>query len=151
MIDPIDHDVRFAAADAEYDKGDYAGAFALFLSLAEAGDVSAMTRVAVMYGAGEGVPQDHSQSMFWDARAFDLGSVIAAFNLGVTHRNVGNLPDAVQWFERALQAGDGEAGLELAQMHVGDAATARRYLHRALASQLCDESREQIEGMLRAP
>ena len=47
-------DDRFAEAVRLYDEGLFVEALAAFLSLAEQGDHSSMTRVAIMYGAGEG-------------------------------------------------------------------------------------------------
>ena len=45
---------------AAYDRGDYATAFEEFRPLAEQGNDDAQFNLGVMYGNGQGVPQDYA-------------------------------------------------------------------------------------------
>lgn len=143
-------DDRFAQADRLYEEGLFTEAFAAFLSLAEQGDTSAMTRVAIMYGTGEGVARSFEDSIKWDMRAAELGDVTGLFNLGVSYKTEGDIRESRRWFEKALAAGDGEAALELAKLSLEeDAEKAAAYLHRALQNgDLCEASREEAEHLL---
>ena len=46
---------------AAYDRGDYATAFEEFRPLAEQGNDDAQFNLGVMYGNGQGVPQDYAE------------------------------------------------------------------------------------------
>jgi TPR repeat protein len=83
-------DDQFLLADAAYERGDSEGAFAKFLQLAEDGDLNGMSRVACMYGDGEGTRRSREKSLEWDSRAAALGSMTSMFNLGITYRNAGD-------------------------------------------------------------
>jgi TPR repeat protein len=153
MIDDIiANEGRFARACRLYDEGHYKLAFEEFLALAEHGDTSAMTRIALMYDAGEGVSRDVEESIKWDMKAAELGDVTGLINLGISYRNRGDVRRARKWLEEALQAGDGEAALELAKMYlVSDLETdrVRAYLGIVLQSDsICESSRDEAEQLL---
>lgn len=114
----MDNDELFRQADEQYDLGNLEGAFKLFLEAAEQGDISAMSRLAMMYGAGEGAPQDVEKSIEWDLKSIELGDSISMLNLGITYRMKGDILKTKYWFERALAAGDGEAALQLAKLYM---------------------------------
>lgn len=143
---------QFAKADQLFKDGDYRAAFKLFLSLAKMGDASAMTRVALMCGEGQGAEYSFEESLKWDMKAAEAGNPIALLNLGITYRRHGDAKRAREWFEKALQGGDGEAALELAKMYmISDLETPRvkNYLQVALASKnMCEASREEAERLL---
>lgn len=147
-------DQLFIAADAAHDAGDYATALRLFREAAALGDAHAMSRIACMYDNGEGVHRDVTMSIAWDLKAIGLGNVTSMLNLAVTYRRLGDIRTARDWFERALEAGDGSAALELAKLYSVsekevDAVTA--YLRRALASDdLSPADRDEAQEMLAA-
>ena len=62
----------FEDALAAYKRKDYASAFSLFRSLAEAGDARAQDNLGVMYSKGDGVPQDYAEAVKWHRRAAEL-------------------------------------------------------------------------------
>ena len=103
-------DLLFNQADLEYNNDNFEKAFELFLKAAENGDDSAMDRIASMYDAGEGVDYDFDKAIY--------GSVTSLYNLGVSYRSKGNVLEAKHWFEKALAAGDFDAALELAKLHM---------------------------------
>lgn len=106
----------FAAADALYHSGHYEVAFEMFQKLADAGDVPAMERLAVMYGAGQGVAKDTWTSIAWDEKAAECGSVVACASLGRSYLRVGDPLTAKRWFETAVSRGHEDALLDLAKL-----------------------------------
>lgn len=70
--------------NAVYDSGDYESAFAIFLSLAEAGNVHAQVMVGGMYRIGEGTPASLDQSLYWYGVAAEAGNIVALNNLAHT-------------------------------------------------------------------
>jgi TPR repeat protein len=106
----------FLRADHLEDRGRAREAFRLFLRLAEQGHVASMTRVATSYFSGHGAPKNIRRCLWWEIRAARLGDPVAAFNLGVTYRRLGNVAQEEFWFRRALAEGEGGAGLELAKL-----------------------------------
>ena len=53
------------AANAAYDRKDYATALRAYQSLAAQGDAAAQYNLGVMYGQGQGVPQDYVTAHMW--------------------------------------------------------------------------------------
>lgn len=139
-------------ATAAYERGHLNKAFKGFLAGAEAGDVDCMAMVAVMYGAGEGVRIDQQQSIAWDQKAIAAGSTLAFLNIAITYRCMGDMVNAMHWFERALEAGDAEAALQLAKLYMVSAHEServRKYLGMAVASSTAlDETREEARQLL---
>jgi len=106
----------FELADQAYQAGEYEKAFELFSRASENGDSSAMSRLAMMYGDGEGVAYDFDKSVYWDMRAIEEGCLSSMSNLAITYRNHGDAREARKWFEKAYKAGDADAALELAKL-----------------------------------
>ena len=50
--------------------------------LAEDGDAEAQNDLGVMYGNGEGVPQDYKEAVKWYRLAAEQGVAAAQYNLG---------------------------------------------------------------------
>lgn len=148
----INNDEQFAKASQLYDEGKYDEAFEKLLSLAKLGNASAMTRVACMYGEGKGVAYNFEECVEWDKKAAEHGNQIALFNLGISYRNIGDTRCAKHWFEEALQAGDGEAAIELAKMYLISNLEVNRvknYLILALKSDnICEASRDEAKQLL---
>ena len=100
----------FEDALAAYKRKDYASAFSLFRSLAEAGDPRAQDNLGVMYGKGNGVPQDYAESFKWHRRAAEQGFAHAQGNLGVMYAKGDGVPQdyvrAHMWL--SLSASKGE-------------------------------------------
>ena len=111
-------DLLFNQADLEYNNDNFEKAFELFLKAAENGDDSAMDRIASMYDAGEGVDYDFDKAIYWYQKAIEAGSVTSLYNMGISYRSKGNVLEAKHWFEKALAAGDFDAALELAKLHM---------------------------------
>lgn len=145
-------DDQFLLADAAYERGDFEEAFAMFLQLAEGGDLNGMSRVACMYGDGEGTQRSREMSLEWDSKAAALGSTTSMFNLGITYRNAGDSREARRWFERLHADGDGDASLELAKMYMVsdlEGERIRGYLLAALrSSNVCEASIEEAQELL---
>src|SRR3954467_7507135 len=52
-------------------RGDYAGAFKIWLPFAEAGDPASQFNIALLYSTGRGVPQDMILASWWYRMAAD--------------------------------------------------------------------------------
>lgn len=100
--------------------GDYAGAMAHWLPLAEAGDRDAQYNVGNLHDRGLGLPEDDLAAIDWYGRAAAQGSVEAMVNLGMLYeagRGVArDMTAAAEWFRRAAEAGN-----SLAQFKLGEA------------------------------
>lgn len=111
----------FDDAVAAYKRGDYAAAAAEFERLAAAGDPFAMNNLGLMYGRGQGVPQDFAAARAWYVKAVDRGHAGAMNNLGVMYeRGQGAVKDyatAAEWYRRAAAMGDGNAQFNLAALY----------------------------------
>ena len=90
---------------AAYERGDYATALRLWRPLAEEGDALAQYNLGLMYGKGEGVPQDDAEAVKWYRLAAEQGLANAQNSLGVMYTNGEGVPqDYVQaylWFDLA--------------------------------------------------
>jgi uncharacterized protein len=111
-----DRDTLFKEADDLFEKGEHVEAFELFRMLAECGDSSAMTRLAVIYFCGEGVEKNIDESIKWDIRAIEAGDIAAMTNLAITYASLREFRKARHWFERAVEMGDGDAAFDLAKL-----------------------------------
>ena len=47
-----------------------------------------MSRLALMYGDGEGVAYDFDKSVYWDLKAIEAGCTSSMSNLAITYRNM---------------------------------------------------------------
>ena len=110
-----------AAAQA----GDFATALQEWTPLAEAGDANAQYNLGVMYGRGDGVPQDYAEAVKWYRLAADQGHASAQSNLGVMYGNGDGVPqdyaEAIRWYRLAADQGDADAQYNLGFMYrLGD-------------------------------
>jgi Flp pilus assembly protein TadD len=67
---------------AAYDRGDYAGALAIFSEAAQAGDPEGMYGLGFLYGRGQGVARDDAAAVRWLSQAVAHGHVGAKTSLG---------------------------------------------------------------------
>jgi hypothetical protein len=74
-------------ARAAYQSADYATAYRLFRPLANQGNATAQTNLGVMYGDGQGVPQNYTEALNWFRKAADQGDAGAQYNLGIMYRD----------------------------------------------------------------
>lgn len=100
-------------AEAALAHGDGATAQRIYRSLADRGDVVAMTRLGLMYRAGQGVPRDYREALRWLDRAAALGSAEAQYQMGDMHlRGLGtdqDLLQAARYYSRAAEQGHAKA------------------------------------------
>lgn len=147
-------DDRFNEADDAYNSGNMELAFQLFSRAAEDGDASAMSRLAMMYGDGEGVAYDFDKSVYWDLQAIEAGCISSMSNLAITYRNHGDAREARKWFEKAWEAGDVDAALDLAKLLVvsdKELDQVRTLLKQVVGSkEACPASVEEAQKMLGA-
>jgi len=94
-------------------KGDYATALREWTPLAEQGDAGAQYNLGLMYGNGDGVPQDDKNAMKWYTLAAEQGHASAQTSLGVVYANgYGVQQDYVyahMWFNIAASSGEQNA------------------------------------------
>lgn len=143
----------FLEGDTLYEKGELKKAFEIFLRAATNGDTSSMIRVASMYTCGEGIQCDYDKAIEWELKAAENGDVSALFNLGVTYRIKGDIRQSKSWFEKALQAGDPSAAMELAELYLvsdKEVDTVTFYLKKALdcKEKLCEADIEEANTLL---
>ena len=85
---------------------------------AEQGLATAQYNLGVMYGTGEGVPQDDAEAIRWYRLAAEQGLATAQYNLGVMYDDGLGVPqddaEAIRWYRLAA-----EQGLATAQYNLG--------------------------------
>ena len=92
-----------------WQKGDAAGAVAIWRPLAEAGDADAAFNLGQAYRLGKGVVIDLSQAQSWLERAARKGHVDAQTTLGLLLFQNGNRVSALRWLGLAAEAGEPRA------------------------------------------
>lgn len=92
-----------------WQKGDTAGAVAIWKPLAERGDADAAFNLGQAYRLGKGVPLDLAQSQGWLERAARKGHVDAQTTLGLLLFQNGNRVAAMRWLKGAAEAGEPRA------------------------------------------
>jgi len=99
-----------AAAQA----GDFATALQEWTPLADQGNASAQYNLGIMYGQGQGVPQDDAEAIRWYRLAADQGDASAQYNLGIMYgQGQGVLQDNVMahmWYNIASANGNDKSG-----------------------------------------
>ncbi len=88
-----------------YNRGDYMTALREFRPLADQGGASAQNNLGVLYGKGQGVPQDYAQARHWWEKAAAQGDVKAQHNLGILYDKGYGVPQdlvqAYKWYNLA--------------------------------------------------
>ena len=92
-----------------WQKGDTAGAVAIWRPLAEKGDSDAAFNLGQAYRLGKGVVIDLAQAQSWLERAARKGHVDAQTTLGLLLFQNGNRVGAMRWLSLAAEAGEPRA------------------------------------------
>lgn len=107
----------FEDAQAAQAKGDHGAAARIYRSLADQGNVAALTQLGILYRLGRGVPKDLDEAMDMLRRAASLGSAGAQFQVGDMYlRGQGvdqDLLEAARWYTRAAEQGHAVAQYSL--------------------------------------
>jgi len=125
-----------------WQRGDTAGAVALWRPLAEKGDADAAFNLGQAYRLGKGVPTDLSQAQSWLEQAARKGHVDAQSTLGLLLFQNGNRVSGMRWLKLAAEAGEPKALLIVGTaLYNGDdvtpdPVTAYAYVSRAAAQGL---------------
>ena len=125
-----------------WQRGDTAGAVAIWRPLAEKGDADAAFNLGQAYRLGKGVPLDLAQAQGWLERAARAGHVDAQSTLGLLLFQNGNQVGAMRWLKAAAEAGEPRALLMVGTaLYNGDGVpadpvTAYAYVSRAAAQGL---------------
>lgn len=109
---------NFDTGLAAYNRGDYATALSQWQPLAEQGNPSAQSGLAVMYSGGLGVTQNYGEAARWYRAAAEQGDARAQYDLGVMYEKGLGVPldytQMVSWYRAAA-----EGGYPAAQYHIG--------------------------------
>jgi TPR repeat protein len=140
--------------EQQSDKGANSKAFRSFLNAARLGDEAAQVSVGYAYAYGIFRKASMDKALRWWKRAYQQGSWAAAFNLGMFFRDAKQWTKAVKWFERAIETGDEDGLIEIAEIHLryaGDRAAGLRYLKLAIAAKnrLTEPARLETKRLLK--
>ena len=116
LIGPVDpqasHQIQVYLAEAA-ERGDYTAALNYWRPLAELGHAGAQSIFAVMYSAGQSVPQNDDEAVVWFQKAANQGFARAQYNLGLWYATGRGIPQdfvsAHIWFTLAAAQGDKSA------------------------------------------
>ncbi|MCL6682641.1 SPOR domain-containing protein [Sphingomonas alba] len=92
-----------------WQRGDHAGAVAIWRNLAEKGNVDAAFDLGQAYRLGKGVPADSSQAKHWLEVAAKKGHTDAQVSLGLLLFDSGDRATAMTWLKRAAEKGEPRA------------------------------------------
>lgn len=101
-----------------YDSKDYRIALKEFLPLATEGNPEAQHYLGLMYGSGEGVPEDERKSINWHTKSAQQGNAGSQGMLGTIFMNA-TPPDYKQaefWLAKAAEQGDADSQYNLGVM-----------------------------------
>jgi len=111
----------FGEGMSAYQRGDYAGAFAAWLPLAEKGDVRSQNNIGILYRRGMGVLKSETKAFEWYERAAIQGLPKSQYNLSLLYkRGRGVKRDgklALKWLEQAAMNGYPRALLDLGKRY----------------------------------
>jgi len=120
LLTSLAHADLQAGKDA-YDQGDYSTALKEWRPLAEQGDATAQKLLGLMYGLGEGVPQDYSQAHDWLLKAAEQGDATAQHSLAFLYIQGRGVPQdytqAASWWVKAAEQGYAEAQWSLGLLY----------------------------------
>jgi TPR repeat protein len=151
---------------AAYERGDYATAARLWLSMADNGNTDAQIRLGDMYDKGQGVPQNYVLAVKWYRKAADQGDAKAQFKLGSMYELGWHVPEndpkAAFWFQKAADQGDAEAQFHLGNLYSLGVGVSQDYVqaHRwyslivsgsastVLLRLIADKNREEVASKL---
>ena len=92
-----------------WQKGDHAGAVAVWRNLAEKGDADAAFNLGQAFRLGRGVPADSAQAKRWFETAANKGHVDAQVSLGLLLFDSGERGAAMSWLKKAADKGEPRA------------------------------------------
>ncbi len=88
---------------------------------AEQGDPKAQLNLGLMYGLGEGVPEDEREEVKWYRKAANQGLASAQRLMGTAYRQGWGVPqdiqEAIRWFRKAAEQGNGAAFANLVGLY----------------------------------
>ncbi|MGA3081513.1 MAG: tetratricopeptide repeat protein [Terracidiphilus sp.] len=91
------------------------------LAKAQAGDVTAQTKLGYAFNLGQGAPQDYAQAFAWYRKAADQGDAKAQLDLGILYyHGQGVTQDYTQaaiWYRKAADQGDADAQYSLCYLY----------------------------------
>jgi len=92
-----------------WQKGDHAGAVAIWRNLAQKGDADAAFNLGQAYRLGRGVPADSALAKKWFEAAANKGHVDAQVSLGLLLFDSGDRGTAMSWLKKAADRGEPRA------------------------------------------
>ena len=136
-----------------YNSGDFKTALAEWTPIAEQGDARAQATLGIMYGNGDGVPQNDKIAVYWYAKAAEQGLAGAQNSLGGMYQDGdGVLEDdktAVKWYTKSAEQGDADGQLYLGIMYFGALSDTRRaYMWLKLSSYNGNEKAGEITNIV---
>ena len=143
-------DDLFQKAHEEEEQGNYSDAFQHLLTASQLGHSGSQITLGNYYAEGRGTAKSAVAARSWYERAYNSGSREGAYNLRIDLRNNGELSGAATWLQKAVDLGDGDACVALAELCL-DPSQRTGLLRRALLSRpedITEEARETAESML---
>ncbi len=108
---------HYRQAVADFNAGNFAAAAAAFHLAAEQNHAEAQYILSTMYDAGQGLPQDDTQSAHWERKAAEQGHAYAQANLSFRFYAAGDFAEAFAWCQRAAYSNLAWAQYNLGLMH----------------------------------
>lgn len=111
----------YQSGAAAFVDGDYTTAFQELKPIAEQGNASAQFFLGVMYGMGQGAPQDYAESLMWFRNAAEQNNPNAQACLGIMYgqgRGVKqDFAEAAKWYRKAAEQNNANSQNNLAALY----------------------------------
>jgi TPR repeat protein len=137
-------------ATSALQRENYALAARLFRPLAEQGNVDAQFNLGLLYGVGQGVPQDYQEAVKWYLKAAEQGQVLAQNNLAVMYTKGEGVPqdyqEAVKWYRLAAKQGNAGAQGQLAVRYANGQGVPKDFIRAHMWSNLAATALSGNEG-----
>src|SRR5580704_13242935 len=85
---------HYSQAVADFNAGNFTTAAAAFQLAAEQGHAESQYILSTMFDAGQGLPQDDTQSAYWERKAAEQGHAYAQANLSFRYYTANNFAEA---------------------------------------------------------
>jgi TPR repeat protein len=105
------------AAQAAYDRGDYATALSSARPAAERNDPAAQYILGLLYENGQGVAQDDAEAARWYQKAADQGHAKAQHRMGRLYQNTLDYAEALRWYQKAADQGNADSQNNIGKLY----------------------------------
>src|SRR5580704_13548149 len=143
---------HYRQAVTDYNARNFIEAAAGFRLAAEQGHAESQYLLSTMYDAGQGLPQDDTQTAYWERKAAEQGHAYAQANLSFRYYAASDFLEAFAWCQRAADSNLAWAEYNLGLMYrkgegVQQSDTEAAHWYRRAATQDFPEAQQKLADL----